>query len=95
MNKTKEVKAGHKKFISIKTKLLGIILPVMAVIIVVLISLSYYVSKKVVQSDAQKLLKTSVESQVSEIEEWLDKNLSSFGRLSVKPPARPRGTMEI
>ncbi len=25
MNKTKEVKAGHKKFISIKTKLLGII----------------------------------------------------------------------
>ena len=79
MNKTKEVKAGHKKFISIKTKLLGIILPVMAVIIVVLISLSYYVSKKVVQSDAQKLLKTSVESQVSEIEEWLDKNLSSFG----------------
>lgn len=79
MNKTKEVKAGHKKFISIKTKLLGIILPVMAVIIVVLISLSYYVSKRVVQSDAQKLLKTSVESQVSEIEEWLDKNLSSFG----------------
>lgn len=79
MKKTKEIKTGHKKFISIKTKLLGIILPVMALIIVVLIGISYYVSKRVVQSDAQKLLKTSVESQVSEIEEWLDKNLSSFG----------------
>ncbi len=79
MNKTKESKQEHKKFISIKTKLLGIILPVMAVIIVVLIGLSYYVSKRVVQSDAQKLLKTSVESQASEIEQWLDKNLSSFG----------------
>ncbi|MCI9079999.1 MAG: HAMP domain-containing protein [Lachnospiraceae bacterium] len=78
MNKTKEIKPKHKNFISIKTKLLGIILPVMAVIIVVLIGLSYYVSKRVVQSDAQKLLKTSMESQVSEIEEWLDKNLSSF-----------------
>ena len=76
MKKTKEIKTGHKKFISIKTKLLGIILPVMALIIVVLIGISYYVSKRVVQSDAQKLLKTSVESQVSEIEEWLVKNVS-------------------
>ena len=73
MNKTK-----HKKFISIKTKLLGILLPVMVFIIIVLISLSYFVSKRVVKSDAQKLLTTSVESQASQIEEWLDKNLASF-----------------
>lgn len=78
MSKTKENKAVHKNFISIKTKLLAIILPVMVFIIVVLISLSYYVSKNVVQSNAQKLLKTSVESQASEIEGWLDKNLDSF-----------------
>ena len=78
MNKAKEDKAGHKNFISIKTKLLAIILPVMVFVIIVLISLSYYVSKRVVKSNAQKLLKTSVESQASEIEGWLDKNLDSF-----------------
>lgn len=72
------MKKNHKHFISIKTKLLGIILPVMIFIIIVLTSLSYYVSKRVIQSDAQKLLTTSVESQASEIEEWLDKNLASF-----------------
>ena len=73
MSKTK-----HEKFISIKTKLLGILLPVMVFIIIVLIGLSYFVSKRVVKSDAQKLLTTSVESQASQIEEWLDKNLASF-----------------
>lgn len=76
--KSKSKKTGYKKFISIKTKLLGVILPVMVFIIIVLISLSYYVSKKVIKSNAQRLLKTSVESQASEIEEWLDKNLASF-----------------
>ncbi len=77
--KSKDNKTGHKKFISIKTKLLSIILPVMVLIIIVLISLSYYVSKRVIEANAQKLLKTSVESQAYEIEEWLDKNLASFG----------------
>ncbi len=78
MKKTKPSKKQNKHFISIKTKLLGIILPVMVFIIIILTSLSYYVSKRVVQSDAQRLLTTSVESQASEIEEWLDKNLASF-----------------
>ncbi len=64
--------------VSIKTKLLGIILPVIIVIIVVLTSLSYYVSKNVIKSNAQDLLKTSVESQVLEIEAWLNQNLISF-----------------
>jgi len=68
----------HERFISIKAKLLGIILPVMMLIIVVLISLSYYISKKVVSSNTRKLLETSVESQASEIQGWLDRNLDSF-----------------
>ena len=73
MNKAKENKTGHKNFISIKAKLLAIILPVMVFIIIVLISLSYYVSKRVVQSNAQKLLKTSVESQASQLRNGLIK----------------------
>ena len=46
MNRKNKMK--HEKFISIKAKLLGVILPVMMLIIVVLISLSYYISKRVV-----------------------------------------------
>lgn len=74
----KKEKQGQGKFVSIKTKLLGIILPVVAVIVIVLAGLSYYVSKNVIQSNAEELLKTSVESQATEIESWLNQNLTSF-----------------
>ena len=76
MNRKNKMK--HEKFISIKAKLLGVILPVMMLIIVVLISLSYYISKRVVSSNTSRLLETSVESQASEIQGWLDRNLDSF-----------------
>ncbi len=67
----------RKKFFPIKIKLLGIILPVVLVIIVVLIGLSYFVSERVLKQNAHSLLNSSVESQASEIEGWLDKNLNS------------------
>ena len=67
-----------EKFISIKVKLLGIILPVICIIITVLTGLMYNVSKKVNQSNAQDLLKTSVEIQSAEIEAWLNRNLAAF-----------------
>lgn len=67
-----------KRFISIKTKLLSIILPVVIVIMIVLTSLSYNVSKDVIQSNAQELLETSVKGQAAEIEAWLNQNLTSF-----------------
>lgn len=66
------------KFISIKVKLLGIILPVICIIITVLTGLMYNVSKKVNQSNVHDLLKTSVESQSAEIEAWLNRNLTAF-----------------
>ena len=66
------------RFISIKTKLLGVILPVVIVIVAVLAGLSYHVSKKIIQADAEELLKTSVESQAAQIEAWLNQNLTSF-----------------
>lgn len=67
-----------RHFISVKTKLLGIILPVVMVIIIVLTSLSYYVSRDVIRSNTQDLLETSVQSQAAEIEAWLSQNLTSF-----------------
>lgn len=65
------------RFMSIKIKLLGIILPVVICIMSILTALSYYVSRKVIQSEAQNLLQTSVESQAAEMEAWLNQNLVS------------------
>ncbi len=72
----RQTKSG--KFISVKTKLLGIILPVVILIVTVLTGLSYIVSKNVMKENAEELLKTSVKGQVSDIEAWLGQNLKSF-----------------
>ena len=66
------------KVISIKVRLLGIILPIIIIIMLVLTGLSYYVSKKVIKADAHNLLQTSVESQAAAIEAWLNQNLVSI-----------------
>ena len=68
----------QKKTISIKTKLLGIILPVVMVIIILLVGISYSVSKKIIKESAENLLSSSIENQVGEIESWLEENLSAF-----------------
>lgn len=78
MKKEKGTQKKQEKFISIKTKLLGIILPVVIIIVVVLTALSYTVSRNVIKSDAQERLKSSVESQAAQIEAWLEQNLTSF-----------------
>ena len=78
MKKKKERQTKPGKFISIKTKLLGIILPVVIIIVTVLTGLSYIVSKNVMKENAEELLQTSVKGQVSDIEAWLDQNLKSF-----------------
>ncbi|MBQ6888634.1 MAG: HAMP domain-containing protein [Lachnospiraceae bacterium] len=71
-------KNEKKKTVSIKAKLLGIILPVVVVIIVLLVAVSYSVSKQIITERSQNLLKSSIENQVGEIESWLDENLSAF-----------------
>lgn len=67
-----------KKVVSIKTKLLGTILPVVIVIGVVLVGVSYYVSKHTITEYSQDLLNSSMENQANEIEAWLNENLSAF-----------------
>lgn len=68
----------EKKIVSIKMKLLGIILPVVIVGIVVLVGVSYSVSKRIIRESAENLLESSIENQVGEIESWLDESLSAF-----------------
>lgn len=72
MEKTK------KKMRSIKAKLLGTILPVVAVMVLVIATTSYLISKNIITEYSQNLLSSSIANQANEIESWLDENLSAF-----------------
>lgn len=66
------------RIISIKTKLLGIILPTVILMIICLVGISYSITKKMIQDSAKDLLSASIENQAGEIESWLNQNLSAF-----------------
>ena len=82
-----------EKIISIRTKLLGIILPVVIGIVVVLVGISYVISRTTIEEASENLLNTSVENQVSEIEAWLDENLSALG--AVKQSIETMGLSDV
>ena len=67
-----------ERTISIKAKLLGVIIPVMVAIVVVLVLVAYQVSAKIIKEYSQNLLESSVSNQESKIEAWLEENLASF-----------------
>lgn len=69
---------NNKKFVSIKAKLLAIILPIVIVIVALLTFISYLVSKNVIAGYSEELLSSSIENQGNEIEAWLNENLSAF-----------------
>jgi len=64
--------------ISIKAKLLGIIIPVVIAIILILVFTAYHVSFGIIESYSKNLLESSVNSQASKIEAWLEENLASM-----------------
>ncbi len=68
----------YKKKVSIKAKLLGTIIPVAAVVVFVLILVSYLVSKDMMKESAMNLLDASIGNQVAEMEGWLQEALKSF-----------------
>lgn len=68
----------QKKTTSIKTKLLGTLLPVVIVIGIVLVGMSYFVSKQIITEYATDLLNSSIENQANEIESWLGENQAAF-----------------
>lgn len=67
-----------KKLVPIKLKLLGIIIPTVFVIMVVLIVISYGISKQIILEYSSNLLTSSVENQSNEIEGWLNENMAAF-----------------
>jgi len=64
--------------VSIKAKLLGVIIPVVIAIVVVLVVAAYQISAGTIKKYSQNLLQSSVENQASQIEAWLNENLASF-----------------
>lgn len=68
----------EERTISIKAKLLGVIIPVVVAIVVVLVLVAYQVSAKIIKEYSQNLLESSVSNQESKIEAWLEENLASF-----------------
>lgn len=81
MEKNRKKEQGKKngtKMISIKAKLLGIILPTVIIMIVCLVTISYNITKGIIEESARDLLSSSIENQAGEIESWLDENLSAF-----------------
>ena len=64
--------------ISIKAKLLGIIIPVVIAIILILVFTAYHVSSGIIESYSKNLLESSVNSQASKIEAWREENLASM-----------------
>ncbi len=71
-------KKDKKKMRSIKAKLLGTILPVVAVMVLIIAATSYLISKNIITEYSQNLLSSSIVNQANEIESWLDENLSAF-----------------
>lgn len=63
-----------QKTVSIKAKLLGVIIPVVIAIVVA----AYQISAGTIKKYSQNLLQSSVENQASQIEAWLNENLASF-----------------
>lgn len=76
--KKKHKNENGTKIISIKTKLLGVILPTVIIMIICLVGISYSITKSMIQSSARELLSASIENQTGEIESWLNENLSAF-----------------
>ncbi|MFW2487492.1 methyl-accepting chemotaxis protein [Clostridium chromiireducens] len=71
-------KGKLKAKFSIKAKLIGIIIPMMAIVVSLLIIISYNKSKSIITNSANELLETSGKKQVDQIESWFNENLASL-----------------
>lgn len=67
-----------ERMISIKAKLLLTIIPVVAALIVILVTAAYMISADIIEDYSRDLLESSVSSQATQIEAWLNENLAAF-----------------
>ncbi|MCI8378022.1 MAG: methyl-accepting chemotaxis protein [Lachnospiraceae bacterium] len=77
----KKDKTQNKKKVrnaSIKTKIIGTIVPIIAVLVIIMIVLSYTISSRTIRNNAEELLNSSISYQSKSIVAWLEENLASF-----------------
>lgn len=68
----------QKRMVSIKVKLLGVIVPVVIVCILALVVIAYQKSSGLIKTYSENLLESSVDNQAAQIEGWLNENLEAF-----------------
>ncbi len=68
----------RRKMVPIKLKLLGIIIPTVVLIMIILIVISYGISRQIILGYSSSLLNSSIENQSNQIEAWINENLASF-----------------
>ena len=78
-NKTQKQKKIHNA--SIKAKIIGTIVPIIAILNIIMIVLAYTISSKIIQNNAEELLNSSISYQSKSIVAWLDENLASFSSI--------------
>ncbi|MCD7825206.1 MAG: methyl-accepting chemotaxis protein [Clostridiaceae bacterium] len=82
MKKRKEKNMGQQKKDtagrSMKTKMIGIVMPIIAILVVAMIILAYTISSSIIKKNARDLLDSSISYQSASIASWLDENLSAF-----------------
>lgn len=74
----KEQKKERQGIISIRMKLLGIIVPIVVLLMVVLVLIAYRTSAGIIENYSRNLLESSVGNQSSQIEGWLNENIEAF-----------------
>lgn len=77
----KKDKTQNKKKVrnaSIKTKIIGTIVPIIAALVIIMIVLSYTISSRTIRNNAEELLNSSISYQSKSIVAWLEENLASF-----------------
>lgn len=94
MNEENSKKASGK-VVSIKTKLLGILIPCIAVFMGILIIVFCTVVAKQVEKLSQNMLESSIQGQGRQIESWMNQNLSAFQMIKKNIEEEPRTDEEL
>lgn len=69
---------NEKKMVSIKLKLLAVIVPMVIICIIALVMIAYQKSSGLIKTYSENLLESSVENQAAQIEGWLNENIEAF-----------------
>ena len=74
---------NKKNFVSIKAKLLAIILPIVIIIVAILTIISYLVSKSVIASYSENLLSSSIQIRETKLKHGLMRICLPFRQLNI------------